>query len=308
MHMTYDLVIIGSGPAGLAAAIYAARAELQFIVLEKEGISGGQVLQTYEVNNYPGFKNISGFDLADAFRGHAESLGSNFVTCEVTGITRERDKTFHISCEDGTEYVARSVIACTGADHKRLGIPGEEEFAGAGVSYCATCDGAFFKNKTVAVIGGGDTAFEDALYLSRICEKVYLVHRRSLFRATGSLVSLARRAENIEFLTDMVPKEVCGTDGMVSSLVLKSVRTGAESSIDVSGVFVAIGMNPNSALFSQITECNKEGFIITSSDCSTQMPGLYAAGDVRTKDLRQIVTAVADGAVAVSSLVKYLSE
>jgi thioredoxin reductase (NADPH) len=306
--MTYDLVIIGSGPAGLAAAIYAARAELQFVVLEKDGVSGGQVLLTYEVNNYPGFKNISGFDLATALRDHAESLGSNFITCEVTGITRERDKTFHITCEDGTEYVSRSVIACTGAGHKRLGIPGEEELAGSGVSYCATCDGAFFKNKTVAVIGGGDTAFEDALYLSRLCQKVYIVHRRNLFRATGSLVSLARRAENIEFLTDMIPTQICETDGSVSSVKLKSVRTGEESSIDVSGVFVAIGMNPNSELFSRITECNKQGFIITSSDCSTQMPGLYAAGDVRTKDLRQIVTAVADGAVAVSSLVKYLSD
>ncbi|MCR5431002.1 MAG: thioredoxin-disulfide reductase [Lachnospiraceae bacterium] len=308
MTMNYDLVIIGSGPAGLAAAIYAARAELNFVVIEKTGVSGGQVLLTYEVNNYPGFKNISGYDLATALRDHAESLGSTFLTGEVSSLTRERDKTFHITCEDGTEYVSRSVIACTGAGHRKLGIPGEEEFAGAGVSYCATCDGAFFKNKTVAVIGGGDTAFEDALYLSRLCEKVYIVHRRSLFRATGSLVSLARRAQNIEFLTDMVPKEICGTDGLVSSLTLKNVRTGAESSIDVSGVFVAIGMTPNSELFSQITECNKEGFIITSSDCSTQMPGLYAAGDVRTKDLRQIVTAVADGAVAVSSLVKYLSD
>jgi len=306
--MTYDLVIIGSGPAGLAAAIYAARAELQFVVLEKSGVSGGQVLLTYEINNYPGFKNISGFDLATALREHAESLGSSFVSCEVNGITRERDKTFHISCDNGTEYVSKAVIACTGADHKRLGIPGEEELAGAGVSYCATCDGAFFKKKTVAVIGGGDTAFEDALYLSRLCEKVYIIHRRSLFRAAGSLVSLARRAQNIEFLTDMVPTEICGTDGSVSSLKLKSVTTGAESSVDLSGVFVAIGMRPNSELFSQITECNKEGFIITSSDCSTQMPGLYAAGDVRTKDLRQIVTAVADGAVAVSSLVKYLSD
>ena len=306
--MIYDLVIIGSGPAGLAAAIYAARAELQFVVLEKDGISGGQVLQTYEVNNYPGFKNISGYDLATSFRDHAESLGSNFVSFEVSSITRERDKTFHIKGEDGSEYVSRSVIACTGAAHKKLDIPGEEELTGSGVSYCATCDGAFFKNKTVAVVGGGDTAFEDALYLSRLCEKVYIVHRRSLFRAAGSLVSLARRAENIEFLTDMVPKEIVGTDGVVSSLTLKSVRTGTESSINVSGVFIAIGMTPNSELFSQITECNKEGFIITSSDCSTQMPGLYAAGDVRTKDLRQIVTAVADGAVAVSSLVKYLSE
>ncbi len=306
--MTYDLVIIGSGPAGLAAAIYAARAELSFVVLEKDGVSGGQVLMTYEVNNYPGFKNISGFDLAEALREHAESLGSNFVTSEVTGITRERDKTFHITCEDGTEYVTRSVIAATGAKHKTLGIPGEEELAGSGVSYCATCDGAFFKKKTVAVVGGGDTAFEDALYLSRLCEKVYIIHRRNLFRAAGSLVSLARHTQNIEFLTDMVPKEIVGTDGSVSSVILKSTRTGAESSIDVSGIFIAIGMNPNSSLFSQITECNKEGFIITSSDCSTQMPGLYAAGDVRTKDLRQIVTAVSDGAVAVSSLVKYLSD
>ena len=306
--MTYDLVIIGSGPAGLAAAIYAARAELSFVVLEKDGVSGGQVLLTYEVNNYPGFKNISGFDLAQALRDHAESLGSSFVTCEVTGITRERDKTFHITCEDGTEYVSKSVIAATGANHKTLGIPGEEELTGSGVSYCATCDGAFFKKKTVAVVGGGDTAFEDALYLSRLCEKVYIIHRRSLFRATGSLVSLARRTQNIEFLTDTVPKEIVGTDGSVSSVILKSTRTGEETGLDISGIFIAIGMNPNSSLFSQITECNKEGFIITSSDCSTQMPGLYAAGDVRTKDLRQIVTAVSDGAVAVSSLVKYLSD
>jgi len=305
--MTYDLIIIGSGPAGLSAAIYAARAELNFVIVEREGATGGQVLLSYEIDNYPGFPHVTGSDLASAMRRHCEELGCKFVSCEVEDITRSKNKTYTVRCEDGTELVSRSVLACTGASHRKLNIPGEEELAGSGVSYCATCDGSFFKGKTVAVIGGGDTALEDALYLSRICEKVYLVHRRDTLRAALSLVSAAKRAQNIEFCYNSIPDKISGEDS-VESLTIKSVKSGKETVLPVNGVFVAIGMEPCSGIFSQIAECNKEGFIITGADCSTAMPGFYAAGDVRTKDLRQIVTAVSDGAVAVTSIVRFLSE
>lgn len=303
--MDFDLIIIGSGPAGLAAAIYAARAELSFAVIERSPVSGGQVLLTYEVDNYPGLPGISGSALSEEFRKHCDKLGCRFIVDEVEKITRNSDKTFTIKCEETGEIHTKTLIACTGASHKSLGVPGEEELAGMGVSYCATCDGSFFKGRDVAVIGGGDVAVEDAIYLSRICRKVYLIHRRDEFRAARTLVTRARGLDNIEFVLSSAVEEIVGEDE-VTAVRVKDLKSGKTSSIEVGGVFIAVGIAPNSELFGELAELNDAGFIITDDECATAVPGMYAAGDVRTKSLRQIITAAADGAVAVTGAIKYL--
>ena len=303
MHI-YDLIIIGSGPAGLAAAIYASRAELDFIIIERSGVSGGQVQSTYEVDNYPGMPGISGADLSTAMRNHCESLGANFITDEVKSISRS-SQLFSIDTWDGSSYAARTVIAATGASHRHLGCQGEEDFAGMGVSYCATCDGAFFKGRKCAVIGGGDVAVEDALYLSKIARQVYLIHRRDEFRATPALVTEAHAVPNIEFLTPMTVEAVNGSD-MVESIVLHSLVSDEITSLAVDGVFVAVGITPETELFKGLADCDEAGYIIAGENCATSCPGLYAAGDLRTKPLRQIITAAADGANAVTELLKYL--
>lgn len=305
--MDYDLIIIGSGPAGLTAAIYAARAELKFAVLERSPISGGQVLLTYEVDNYPGMPGMSGSALSDAFRAHCDKLGCKFITDEVEQITREADGSFLIKCSETGNITSKSIIACTGASHKTLGVPGEEELTGMGVSYCATCDGSFFKGKDVVVVGGGDVAVEDAIYLSRICHKVYLVHRRDEFRAARTLVTQARHIINIDFITSATIESINGEDE-VNSVAIKNLKTGDVTSLEVNGVFIAVGIAPNSELFGGLTELNKSGYIITDESCCTAVPGLYAAGDVRTKSLRQIITAAADGAVAVSEALKFINQ
>lgn len=297
---TYDLVIIGSGPAGLAAAVYAARAELNFIVIERSSASGGQVLTTYEVDNYLGLPGRSGSELSNAFREHCDNLGVKFVTDEVKSISSE-NSIFTIKTWDGAEYTADNVIAATGASHRLLGCPGEEELTGAGVSYCATCDGAFFKGRTVAVVGGGDVAVEDAIYLSKMASKVYLIHRRNEFRAAASLVTKARAISNIEFVTDTIVNRINGTDS-VESIDTENKQTGAESNLPVDGIFIAVGIDPATELFKNLCDTDPAGYIIADETCRTTCPGLFAAGDLRTKPLRQIITAAADGANAINSL------
>ena len=299
---TFDLVIIGSGPAGLSAAVYAARAELDFIVIERSSVSGGQVLTTYEVDNYLGLPGRSGADLSNAFREHCDRLGVNFVTDEVKSISKGEEG-FTIKTWDGETYSAKNIIAATGASHRLLGCPGEEELAGAGVSYCATCDGAFFKGRDVAVVGGGDVAVEDAIYLSKICSKVYLIHRRAEFRAAASLVTKARAIPNIEFVTDSVVNEIKGSD-MVESILIENKQTRSCSTIDVSGIFIAVGIDPASELFKDLCDTNPAGYIIAGEDCRSSCEGLYAVGDLRSKPLRQIITAAADGANAVTALLE----
>lgn len=299
----YDLIIIGAGPAGLSAAVYAARAELDFIVIEGSMMQGGQVLTTYDVDNYLGLPGIGGFDMGMKFAEHAKKLGVTFVTENV--ISMEIQRNVKSVKTDKNTYETKTIIIATGAVHKKAGIPGEAEFTGKGVSYCATCDGAFFKNKVTAVVGGGDVAVEDALYLSRMCGKVYLIHRRDEFRAAKSLVKKARETDNIEFVLDSVVEKIDG-ENKVRSINIRSKKGATIKTLEVDGVFFAVGMQPVTAFVDKNIEINEAGYIIAGEDCATNIPGVYAAGDIRTKQLRQIITAAADGANAVTSVEKYI--
>ncbi|MBR4146185.1 MAG: FAD-dependent oxidoreductase [Lachnospiraceae bacterium] len=322
----YDTVIIGAGPAGMAAAIYAARAELSFCLIDRSYAPGGQVLSTYEVDNYPGLPGLSGGELSDAFKKHCDKLGCPFVTADITdiapgyiapngffneidlktrGLDSMIDLVYMISTAEGDAYLTRTIIAATGASHKKAGIDGEEDLTGVGVSYCATCDGAFFRKKDVAVVGGGDVALEDAIFLSRLCKKVYLVHRRDQFRAAKSLVTKADAIENIEFVFDSVSKKILGNSN-VEELLVKNIKTGDERALAVSGVFIAIGITPATGLFKDLVACDEGGYIIADESGKTSMPGIFAAGDIRKKPLRQIITAAADGANCITSVEGYL--
>ena len=302
----YDLIIIGSGPAGLAAAVYAQRAKLDTLVVEKAMVSGGQVLTTYEVDNYPGLPGIGGYDLGIKFREHADRLGARFVEDEVLNIQDGGKGAIKGVVCQGNTYEARSLILATGAVHRKLGVPGEEELAGAGVSYCATCDGAFFRNKVTAVIGGGDVAVEDAIFLARMCSKVYLIHRRNELRAAKSLQENLLSLDNVEVIWDTVADSING-DGMVKSLSLTNVKNGQKRELDVQGVFIAVGITPESRAFEGLVDMD-HGYIRAGEDTVTSAPGIFAAGDVRTKPLRQIITAAADGANAITSVERYLVE
>jgi thioredoxin reductase (NADPH) len=291
----YDLIIIGSGPAGLSAAIYAKRAGLELLVLEKAPMSGGQVLNTYEVDNYLGMPGMNGFDMGMQFREHADKLGIDFQEAQVRSLT-VRDGVKVIGTDDG-ELEAKTVILATGAVHAHLGVPGEEELAGVGVSYCATCDGAFFRGKTVAVAGGGDVALEDAIYLARFCKKVYLIHRRDEFRGARVLQEELKKLENVEILYSCTVEEIRGGE-CVESLLVRNVKTEELSELQADGIFVAVGIRPSTELVRELAECDEAGYVLAGEDCATNIPGLYAAGDVRKKPVRQIITAVADGANA----------
>lgn len=306
MSHIYDLIIIGSGPAGLAAAVYAQRAKLDTLVVEKAMVSGGQVLTTYEVDNYPGLPGIGGYDLGLKFREHADRLGARFVEDEVLNIQDGGKGAIKGVVCQGNTYEARSLILATGAVHRKLGVPGEEELAGAGVSYCATCDGAFFRNKVTAVIGGGDVAVEDAIFLARMCSKVYLIHRRNELRAAKSLQENLLSLDNVEVIWDTVADSING-DGMVKSLSLTNVKNGQKREVDVQGVFIAVGITPESRAFEGLVDMD-HGYIRAGEDTVTSAPGIFAAGDVRTKPLRQIITAAADGANAITSVERYLVE
>lgn len=299
MDKTYDLIIIGSGPAGLAAAIYAQRAKLDTIVIEENFVSGGQVVTTYEVDNYPGLPGISGMDLGTTLREHAEKMGAVFVRDKVLELELEgAEKTVTGKKET---YRARTVILATGAKHRMLGIPGEQELSGMGVSYCATCDGAFFRGKTVAVAGGGDVAVEDAIFLARACEKVYLIHRRDELRAARILQERLMALDNVEILWDTVVDEICG-ENKVEALKLTQKKTGEKKELAVDGIFIAVGITPNSELVQGKLDMDEQGYIRAGEDGVTSVEGVYAAGDVRTKQLRQILTAASDGANCVTSV------
>lgn len=303
MEELYDVIIIGSGPAGLAAAIYAKRAKLESLVIEANYVSGGQVITTYEVDNYPGLPGISGMDLGTTLRDHAEKMGAVFVRdrvkeLELSGpvkIVRTRKK----------EYHTKTVILATGAQHRMLGVPGEKELSGMGVSYCATCDGAFFKGKTVAVVGGGDVAVEDAIFLARTCEKVYLIHRRDTLRAAAVLSERLLSLPNVEVIWDTVVDAIEG-ENCVEALKLTNKKTGESGELEVQGVFLAVGITPNSALAEGKAKMDEAGYLVAGEDGVTSVPGFFAAGDVRTKQLRQIITAASDGANCITSVEKYL--
>lgn len=301
--MVYDVIIIGSGPAGLAAAIYGKRARLRTLVIEKQPMSGGQILNTYEVDNYPGLPGIGGFELGQKFREHAEKMETEFITAEVTGIAEEKEIKQVLT--DKGEYETKTIILATGANHRKLGVPGEEELCGMGVSYCATCDGAFFRDRTVAVVGGGDVALEDALFLARACKKVYLIHRRNEFRGAKVLQEQVAQTENIEVIWDTVVEEIKG-DGQVQALVLLDKKKEEKNELPVDGVFIAVGIEPNTAQIGGAVELDEGGYIIAGENTKTNVQGIFAAGDVRTKPLRQVVTAVADGANAITAVENYL--
>ena len=293
----YDLVIIGAGPAGMAAAIYAKRARLNAVVVEREGC-GGQMAQTYEVDNYPGLPGISGFDLATKMKEHAVGLGAEIIYDDIKSI-KKVDEKFILTYDTGSEVETKGIIIASGATHSKLGVPGEEKFAGAGVSYCATCDGAFFSQKSVAVVGGGDVAIEDAIFLSRIAKDVTLIHRRGELRGAASLQESLKQCENVNILWDTVVESING-DKKVETLSLKNVKDNEDFQLFVNGVFIAVGITPVKTQIEGLL-CNAGGYIIADEDCRTNIKGVYAAGDVRGKRLRQIVTAVADGANAVTS-------
>lgn len=301
----YDLIIIGSGPAGLSAAVYGKRAGLDLLVIEEKPMSGGQVLTTYEVDNYLGLPGMNGFDMGMEFRKHADKLGATFREATVTGVEDKGD--YKLVFADGEALETRTVLLATGAEHAKLGVPGEEELSGMGVSYCATCDGAFFKGRTVAVVGGGDVALEDAIYLARTCEKVYLIHRRDELRGAMILQEELKSLSNVEILYSHIVTEIRGED-MVEAIQLKDVKTGEESVLPVNGVFIAVGIHPNTELLANLVSLDEAGYVPAGEDCVTERPGLFVAGDIRKKPLRQIVTAVSDGANAAVSAGNYCNK
>lgn len=303
MENIYDLAILGAGPAGICAAIYATRAKLNTIWLDKKFVQGGQIVDTYEVDNYPGLPGITGLDLGEAMAGHAEKLGMKPQREPVRAI--EAEQGIKVIRTKKNEYRARAVIIACGATHRHLGIPGEEELSGMGVSYCATCDAAFFQDRTVVVVGGGNVAVEDAILLSRTCKKVYLVHRRDELRAEKILQESLFACKNVEFIWDSIPLSIEGTD-KVEALKIQNKKTQEESFIETDGVFIAVGIVPGTEKFKDLVKLDEAGYIVAGEDGITSEPGIFAAGDIRTKNLRQVVTAVADGANAVVSAQRYL--
>lgn len=305
MDKIYELIVIGSGPAGLTAALYAGRAELDTLVIEKAPISGGQIINTYEVDNYPGIPGISGFELATKFREHCDKMNLPFVTGEVKSFETE-DGIKVITLEDGTVYRSRTAIIATGANPRKLMVEGEERLSGMGVSYCATCDGAFFKNKVTAVVGGGDVAVEDAIFLARLSKKVYVIHRRDEFRAAKTYSTKLLSLENVEVLWDSVVEEIQGSE-VVEKIKVKNIKNEEETELAVDGIFIAVGYNPSSEVYKDVLELAPGGYIKADETCLTNIPGVFAAGDIRTKELRQIITAASDGANAITSVEKYLN-
>ena len=311
MEKIYDVIIVGSGPAGLGAAIYGKRAMLEVLVIEKAGYSGGQVVSTSDVDNYLGLQGINGFDMAMNFRSHAEHFGTEFVDGDVLKIEKNADDNFYVYLANSDVFESKTVILAMGAKHSKLNIPNENEYTGKGVSYCATCDGAFYKEKTVAVVGGGDVALEDAIYLSKIAKKVYIIHRRDTFRGAKQLQDKVLNTENIEFIKDSVVTEIKG-DEKVTALSIKNVKTIENGNvetkdIEVDGCFIAIGMKPETELARGIVELDEKGYIVAGEDGITSTKGIFVAGDIRTKKLRQIITEEADGANCITSVEEYLN-
>ena len=302
--MIYDIAIIGAGPAGLSAAIYGQRAGLNTITFEGN-IHGGQIVNTPEVENYPALGKVSGVEYAMNLYNQATGFGAKIEYKPVTEVSLEGEiKT--LKCGDGSEYQAKSVVIATGVTRRKLDIPGEDKYVGAGVSYCATCDGLFFKDKVATVIGGGNTALEDAVYLASVCEKVYLVHRRDSFRGDRHEVEKVLKNPKIEVVYDTVPLEITGDD-KVNTLKVKNVKTEEVSEIATSAVFVAVGLIPQNDMFKGQIEM-VDGYISSDESCLTNIPGVFVAGDTRNKTLRQLVTATSDGAIAGTAASQYVNK
>ena len=299
----YDVIIIGGGPAGLTAAIYARRAGLSALVLEAS-VCGGQIVNSPQVDNYPALPNVPGWQFATQLQGQAESLGAEILTAQAQSIEKS-DRCFSVSTSSGQEE-CRTVIIANGAAPRRLDCPGADEYFGRGVSACATCDGAFFRGKDTVVVGGGNTAFEDAEYLSALCSSVTLINRRAQFRADEQNVESLRSRENVTIMTPWVPVEVTGDGSRVTGLRIKNTDTNEEQVLSVSGVFAAIGVQPDNRRFEGLVELDPSGYIVAGEDCLTATPGVFAAGDTRTKKLRQLVTAASDGAMAANQAAAFI--
>ncbi|MEG1791862.1 MAG: thioredoxin-disulfide reductase [Clostridia bacterium] len=295
----YDIIIVGAGPSGLTSAIYAGRAGFKTVVIEKQAI-GGQVNYAYELENYPAMDGISGTELAQKMHSQAEKYGATFIYDEVVSISAEKKE---VNTASSGILSAKAIILCMGTKNRNLGIADETKYIGAGVSYCAVCDGGFFKKKKVAVIGGGNTAFKDALYLSRIAEKVYIIHRREGFRAENVMIERAKAEPKIEFVLNSIVSGLNG-EGKINNIVVKN-KVGEEKAIDISGVFVAVGNLPETELIKGQIATDEQGYIVTNDEMETSVKGIFAAGDIRKKTLRQIVTACADGAIAIEGAEKY---
>lgn len=290
----YDIIIIGAGTAGLSAAIYGVRAGKKVVVLEGT-MYGGQIVNTPEVENYPGIKKVSGFDFATGLYEQAMELGAEVVLDKVLEISKEED-TYAVRCE-GDTVTGKSVILATGSKNRKLGINNEESLIGKGVSYCATCDGMFYKDKVVAVAGGGNTAVEEAGFLSNYCKKVYLIHRRSEFRAEEHLVKEIKEKPNVEIVLDTEIKEIKGVD-KVEAIDIHNTSRDRKLNVAIDGLFIAVGREPENHSFAHLVDLDEVGYIIAGENCKTSHKGIYAAGDCRTKKVRQLTTAAADGAVA----------
>ena len=299
----YDVAIIGAGPAGMTAAVYASRANLDTLMLER-GVPGGQVADTEDIENYPGFETIKGQELSTKMFDHAKKFGAEYAYGNVQEVIDQGD---YKEIDAGSKsYLAKAVIITTGAIYKKLGAPGEEELTGRGVSYCAVCDGAFFKEREIVVIGGGDSAVEEGIYLTRFADKVTIIHRRDKLRAQKIIQDRAFDNDKIEFIWDTVVESINEVDGKVGNLSLKNAKTGATSEFNTEGVFVYIGMVPLNEPFKSLNILNEDGYIPTNENMETSIPGIFAAGDIREKELRQVVTATGDGSIAAEQAIKYI--
>lgn len=299
----YDVIIAGAGPAGMTAAVYASRANLTTLMIER-GIPGGQMANTEDVENYPGYDHILGPDLSNKMFEHAKKFGAEYAYGDIKEVIDNGD--YKTIVAGNKEYKTKALIITTGAEYKKMGIPGEEELSGRGVSYCAVCDGAFFKERHLVVVGGGDSAVEEGMYLTRFASKVTIIHRRDELRAQKILQDRAFKNEKIDFIWNTLVNEINGTDGKVSSVTLENRETGEVSDFPADGVFIYIGTEPLSGPFQSLGITNEEGYIETDENMATKVPGVFAAGDIRAKKLRQIVTATGDGSIAAEEAISYV--
>lgn len=298
----YDIIVVGAGPAGLTAAIYARRADKSVLVIEK-GMFGGQMTFSPKIENYPGFAQISGNELADKLVDQAIGLGAEIDMHEVVGIRKENE-IFCVTCDDG-EFMSRSVIIATGSRHRLLGLSREEDFIGNGISFCAVCDGAFYINKTVAVIGGGNSALVEAIMLSDGCEKVYVVQNLDFLTGEEKLAAVLRERDNVEFIFGTTVEDILGDDEF-RGIIIKKTATGEKTRLDLDGMFVAIGQVPENEPFKNVATLSDRGYIVSDENCLTETEGLFVAGDCRTKNIRQISTACGDGAVSALAACRFL--
>lgn len=305
-RMIYDVIIIGAGAAGLSAALYASRAKLKVLVIDKDEFSGSQIVYSHEVDNYLGIPQITGLDMMEKFKEHIRQHQIEIQQEKVENLDL-KDGKIEVELENGNHILTHTIVLATGAEHNRLHIPGENEWTGNGVSYCAICDGIFYANKEVAVIGGGDTALEEALYLANICSKVYLIHRRHELRGSQIYQDRIKEKANIEFIQDTVVERISG-EHQLNYIECRNVKSKTRTKLDVEAVFIAIGMKPETKLLGGLLEVDKEGYIQADESGITPIPGVFVAGDIRTKPLRQLITAVSDGANCIYSVQRYLEQ